>query len=198
MTTRNLFQSLTLVALPLAASISSFGATAKSSDPAQFDVPRWVAERTRIANLETDVDTQYANDKLLCRGDKACMHQAELKHAAGKRAVRIDTNNNNNIHAKAIVAAMRMQQRKNYLGADPKEIPENIRHFNVLTQLEQQELDVMTQRSNAEISCEGSSDSSCMANAEKAYQEGMDGITMQENTENGTHTKNLRNIRSGT
>jgi hypothetical protein len=162
------------------------------------DDPRYLAEQKKIRQEHVDAETQYANDKLRCKGDKYCLTTAGTTFQAALNQVYIHTNNNNGTHQKAIIDFRRASESKRVTGTTPQDKAENLRHFNAETTFQKEVVDADTQYANNKILCDTdfqsvapSNDSYCMKQAASKYADAQLQIQIQRNTEDGTHAKNL-------
>ena len=162
------------------------------------DDPRYYAEETKCKQQQVDAETQYANDKLRCKGDQYCLTKAGNTFQAARNNVLICRNNNDGTHKKAIIDFRRASESKRVTGTTPQVKAENLRHFNAETTFQKEVVDADTQYANNKILCDTdflsaapSKDSYCMKQAASKYADAQLQIQIQRNTEDGTHRKNL-------
>jgi hypothetical protein len=170
-------------------------ATQPGVDPAEDS--RHAAALRKIAGDRIDANIRYQNGTIRCRHveDKDCMHKLEVQHEADLRQILIEGYQEDGTHTKNMIDFNRRQQMPKFTG---KAAAEDLRHYNAETELKKRAVDADTQYKVDKVKCDvfdmHPQIAACVKQAGITFTDNQDQITIAQNIEDGTHTKNLMNI----
>lgn len=183
-------RSFGLTSLLLAGTTGSYaGLCLTNPNASKQESARYYDQETSIKQEEVQANIDYANDKLLCKGSLSCMMQAQRKFQKAQNNIRINRNNNNATHQKALIDIQAASDVCNVKAPTESEQDEYVRHFRAEIDIKKQEVDVNTKYDDAKINC--GADRNCVIQAGKTYADDQLRLQVARNNENATHMKNL-------